>query len=562
MNPSERTASPDPVADLLPTLRALPLVRRPTTPDRMARTVGALGWVLLLAAMVVLVVVGFHAARLGRDPAFLFDCDDFNQCEDLWLDARTHYRMVTLIAALAAAAGWFLAGTGRTAPVPSTPPMDARHPRSPRRRGVDAPAVLAALGGGLLTATAAGFATAMMGSGHPGLPGTDALAGVVATALVSVTLLLIVVPRCQAGWVLLVAIPLLDMLALLLGVLALPQSLNLVGAVLVGSATAAAVLGRRFLDVHGRGARDAHRLAGTVAATTAAVGLLGVLPLLVAWTSAWPIGVILTCAALVWRGLWFRSLARTSDGATSSAPVEAEAPPRVLWSVLAPGAVAIALLAVWAAWPVPAPPADATPPDNVVPPPTPAPAPVPGTASADPTRDPQARPTPVAVPPDMPACAPEQLTLQVTGFDSAMGKSGAGIRAANTGSQPCALRGRPVITIVQGGDPIDLRPVPMDDRTGEVPAADLAREDPDSGAVLAPGGTATAGLFWPGYRDAADQTTPQSVSVALTVGGPPIPAPITGDGTVSGSPGPAPFDLKDGVPGGAELRVGAWTPST
>jgi len=501
VNPSERTASPDPVADLLPTLRALSLERRPTTPDRTARTVGALGWVLLVAAMVVLVVVGFHAARLGRDPAFLFDCDDVNQCEDLWLDARTHYRMVTLIAALAAAAGWFLAGTGRTAPVPSTPPMDARHPRSPRRRGVDAPALLA-------------------------------------------------------------AIPLLDMLALLLGVLALPQSLNLVGAVLVGSATTAAVLGRRFLDVRGREARDAHRLAGTVAATTAGVGLLGVLPLLVAWASAWPIGVILTCAALVWRGLWFRSLARTSDGATSSAPVEAEAPPRVLWSVLAPGAVAIALLAAWAAWPVAAPPADATPPDNVVPPPPPAPAPVPGTASADPTRDPQARPTPVAVPPDMPACAPEELTLQVTGFDSAMGKSGAGIRAANTASQPCALRGRPVITIVQGGDPIDLRPVPMDDRTGEVPAAALAREDPDSGAVLAPGGTATAGLFWPGYRDAADQTTPQSVSVALTVGGPPIPAAITGDGTVSGSPGPAPFDLKDGVPGGAELRGGAWTPST
>ncbi|WP_248116920.1 MULTISPECIES: DUF4232 domain-containing protein [unclassified Micrococcus] len=140
-----------------------------------------------------------------------------------------------------------------------------------------------------------------------------------------------------------------------------------------------------------------------------------------------------------------------------------------------------------------------------------------------------------------------------------MGTSSAGITAVNTSDAACALRGRPDVEIVQGGDPIGLRLAPMDARTLTPTPEQAAREDPDLGVVLEPGQQAVAGLLWPGYRTLADGRTPQAVRVGLAPGDAALRAPIGVSDEPGGSPGPAPFDLQDGVPGGAELRVGPWT---
>lgn len=102
--------------------------------------------------------------------------------------------------------------------------------------------------------------------------------------------------------------------------------------------------------------------------------------------------------------------------------------------------------------------------------------------------------------------------------------------------------------ITQGGDPIDLRHEPL--------AGEEHLQDPALGAVLEPGATAHAALFWPGYRTAADQETPQSAEVILAEGAEPVPVLL--ETTPGHGIDPAPFDLKDGVESGAEIQVGVW----
>lgn len=90
-------------------------------------------------------------------------------------------------------------------------------------------------------------------------------------------------------------------------------------------------------------------------------------------------------------------------------------------------------------------------------------------------------------------------------------------------------------------------------RTEDVPRA-------GDRAPSAPGGSARSRLYWPGYRTAADQETPQTLTVrtdALEV-----PVTVSFLPTSSGDdPGPAPFDLQAGVEGGAVIEIGSWEAS-
>jgi len=183
------------------------------------------------------------------------------------------------------------------------------------------------------------------------------------------------------------------------------------------------------------------------------------------------------------------------------------------------------------------------------------------TASPPPAAEPQdaIRPAAAPVPAGVPACTPELLLVRIGGFDSAMGTSSAGVTAVDTGDAACALHGRREVEIVQGGDPIDLHLEPMTATTTVLTSEQAAQEDPDLGVVLDPGQQSVAALLWPGYRAMADQSAPQTVSVSLGHGGPIVPAQVA-ESEDSGGRGPAPFDLQDDVPGGAELRVGPWTP--
>ena len=232
--------------------------------------------------------------------------------------------------------------------------------------------------------------------------------------------------------------------------------------------------------------------------------------------------------------------------------------PAVSMRIVGPGAAVLLLVAVWSAWPVPEPQPETDPP--LASPPVIESEPWP-TASAPPAAEPQdpIRPAPAPVPPGVPACTPELLLVRIGGFDSAMGTSSAGVTAVNTGDAACALHGRPEVEIVQGDDPIDLHLEPMTATTTVLTPEQAAQEDPDLGVVLEPGQQAVAALLWPGYRAMADQSAPQTVSVSLGHGGPIVPAQVA-ESEDSGSRGPAPFDLQDDVPGGAELRVGPWTP--
>jgi hypothetical protein len=141
-----------------------------------------------------------------------------------------------------------------------------------------------------------------------------------------------------------------------------------------------------------------------------------------------------------------------------------------------------------------------------------------------------------------------------------MGDSGAMIRATHRGARDCVLTGAPHLEIMQGGSRIALKEEPLvgqDDGSGQVQKHGAK----DAATVgLRPGDTASAPLFWSGYRNAADQETPQQVTVRLTDDGDAVRAELEpmGEGPAPDEPAPAPFDLKAGVPGGAEIRIGHW----
>lgn len=75
-----------------------------------------LGTTMIVLALAVLLVIGVHAAALGDDPSWAWDCND-TTCVDLWSGPREHYRQVAAGCGLAVLVGWAVVGLG----LPSTP---------------------------------------------------------------------------------------------------------------------------------------------------------------------------------------------------------------------------------------------------------------------------------------------------------------------------------------------------------------------------------------------------------------------------------------------------------
>jgi len=176
------------------------------------------------------------------------------------------------------------------------------------------------------------------------------------------------------------------------------------------------------------------------------------------------------------------------------------------------------------------PPPAATPPLLPVPTtiPTPIPTPAPGR-------------TPTSVSARRP-CSPGDLTLAVGEFDFAIGERLASIRALNRSGSACYLDGFATVRLLQGGKPLDLTFATM---SSEQPGLGVGGHATRVG--IAPGHAARLLMYWRGYSQAADTTTPQTLEVLLRPGVAAVPL---------GVPGPL-FDLIDG----GALRVGNWVPA-
>lgn len=169
----------------------------------------------------------------------------------------------------------------------------------------------------------------------------------------------------------------------------------------------------------------------------------------------------------------------------------------------------------------------------------------PGALAPEATMSPRAAtpPTPLntGVPADR-ACRPQDLTLTGGGWDFTMGKGSMTITAHNTSTAACQLDGIPHIRIAQGGKDLDL--------TYEPGSAENIGQPGTPRRVGVPAdGTAQVVLWWPGYRNAADQKTPQRLYAAVVPGREvdvPLNPPPGG--------GPAHFDLVDG----GRVVVSAW----
>ncbi|MGO2721235.1 MAG: DUF4232 domain-containing protein [Brachybacterium tyrofermentans] len=473
----------------------------------MSARIAAVGVTLVLAALAVMTAVGIHASQLGDDPAWLFDCND-TTCVDLWADARRHYLRVSVGAVAAGLLGWVLIGAAR--PVdgsgwsPALWSKTGRPTQSDERRF-----------------GATGWATVIIAIG----PILAVLSG---------------------GMVVFTSRPLA--IALLCGLGAL-----------MSIAVWRGLRERTGQDRHAWFGATAVVLAGGAAGALTSAALF---PLILLLAPRVAILVAIAVMVLVRHGIqrWLSD----EDRITTQADPEARLRARVTSSagtVSTIGAVLLIIaVAVVTAWPVDAPARDAwmygtgegqaaTPSSDAGEPASQQPEPTSPDVGSTSSSEPEAAPTPAIVPAEVADCRSDQLELSIGGWDGVTGDSWAVLKAHSTAEGLCALRGRPELVITQGGDRIDLQHAPLTE--------DSHLQNPALGAVLEPGSTARAQLYWPGYRTAADQETPQSATVILTDGTDPIRATLEqADGDVVV---PAPFDLKDGVEGGAEIQVGVWS---
>lgn len=500
-------------------------------------SIGVLAASLSFAGVAVLLVVGVWASRLGDPPSWAFDCND-TTCTDLWAVARRHYLQVA-------------AGAGLTT---------------------------------LLGAALGGFAVPRLlvplreGPGH--------------------VLRRVVVPMLFTAAVLWCAFWL---------ALAFSRPFGLAMALL--GMLLALLIAWRWLRAGALSDRAAYWSAGLATMAPLLVGgalTLHPLALLVAvvilgspWLGVPVLTVVLLLGTALMRLLLPRAGAEPQAGTRSAVPVAGPSPdavrpvargavrpvaraaaPRGRSSPLVTSSVVIVilLLAVLAARPVDAPSADAWqytddsghgPAESAeqaghadpAGPGGPAsgqgqsadgPAGA-GTPSSSSDPAPSADPAPSMAPAeevaDLPPCSSDALQLVAEGWDGITGNSVAALRATNVGATACALDGIPELTLTQGGQEIGLRPEPLTHLEPTVEAAE--------GIGLAPGSSAQSRLYWPGYRTAADRETPQTLTVRIdpaqeAVAVRFLPTPYGDD------PGPAPFDLKSGVEGGAVIEIGPW----
>lgn len=87
-----------------------------------------IGLAVIVVAVLVLVAAAVNTMMLGPDPQLAFDCND-TSCEDPWIAARTHHRVVALWTVPAVVVGWALVGLGR--PSRPTRPAQAADPADP-----------------------------------------------------------------------------------------------------------------------------------------------------------------------------------------------------------------------------------------------------------------------------------------------------------------------------------------------------------------------------------------------------------------------------------------------
>lgn len=461
------------------------------------------GPTILVLSVAVLCIVGAHASGLGSDPAWAFDCDD-TTCEDLWIGPRTHDRLVAAGCCLAILAGWAVTGLGLSSS--SAPPSE--HP-APWASVVPPPPWLVLLAAPTCAAALGAFLTA--GSLPWGLAGAAApmlVAGVCAwLGLRSRGCPSRAAWYVAAGEVLLSILVTATVTALafeLLSVAAIPAGTVAGG---VGACLAHVLVGRRWR-------RQASRRSGPQPG--------------------------------------HRSGPQPGQGQEPG-----PGPGRGTHAVVVDALCMLALLslAAWAAWPVPAAPADAwqtqgsaqdSAQDQV-------PAPSPSATATPPT------PSPSSLGPDaqpiagsleahgLADCAAGDLEVVITGWSAAMGDTAAAIEVTNTGSRPCALRGRPHVSLHQDGEDLELT-------VDTLPASrgiDEGKTQEDIG--MSPGARAQATLFWKGYGRAADTSTPQQAEITIGDSGP-VPAEFLSG--VGGHGTAAPFDLVHG----AHIEVSGWSP--
>ncbi len=143
---------------------------------------------------------------------------------------------------------------------------------------------------------------------------------------------------------------------------------------------------------------------------------------------------------------------------------------------------------------------------------------------------------------DQRECGIDDLSLANHGWDAATGNTATAITATNVTDQPCLLGGWPQLKLgTTTPTPLTFARVSRDAAGQSAPPARL---------VLAPGQGATTSLWWRGYRNAADQRTPQRLILRFGSGDwREIP--------LDAGAGPAPFD----VIAGAEIEIGSWLPA-
>lgn len=461
-------------------------------------------------SLAVLICTGLWASRLGDPPAWAFDCNG-TTCTDLWIDARRHYLGITAAAGFVATAGWFLGGY--LVPSRSVPVRTSRPSRATR-------------------------------CGH--------LIGVLLLAAALLT---------GAGWL----------------TIAASRPLGLAAA---GIAAAVAVLGAwRWMRPGAASDRGAYWMASVgVGAPLSVLGLLALHPavfLVTVLVMGTPllgipvlcvllaIGIALAGRLLPRHAAGGKTVRTAGDSDSEQSPMRALPAASGLSTALA---VAVILtLGVLAAWPVDAPAADAwkdSAPDTSAGPGVgsegeAADGAGSGTGGSDSggagvTSETSPAADGLATPPvdaaGLPACEPELLLVTAGGWDWWTGNSAATLTATNVGDTSCALRGIPDVTLEQGGRAIALRTEPLTHLE--------AAEQPEGGVGLLPGSSAVSRLYWPGYRTAADQETPQTLTLRLAARGETLPVRFTD--SVGVDPGVAPFDLRAGVPGGAVIEIGPW----
>lgn len=472
--------------------------RRPPRPPAAWPRAEVLGLAVLIVGMVVLLAMTIHTGALdvAEGPGLFYrrvdapydPCSD-GSCDGLRALARVHYVAVALWTVPAVILGWVLVGAGLRDEATTGPAARDRAPS----------AVTAAWGFAMLNPPAAGLLVGVVaGSGSiPAVVLVAAGAGLLQLLALWSELRGLRVGARMAWW-----LAGLDVAVLALGLTAALMWSHL--------RPTAGALG---------GGPDAL--------------LLVAIPLAAA-VSVLPLGL----AA-------FRGRHRSATSATAVPILHA-----VRWRTTGRperiAVLAVVVLGVWASWPVSiVPPGE--PPSGVAFDPDPyAPGPVRDIPPVDDGAKVSTLPEPE--PPEMvglPDCRAEDLSLQVTDWDAAMGKTYAAIVAEGVGTAPCALRGMAQLRLTQGGEPLDLDLRLMEEHR------DPAGSGTAYGIRVDPGSRVRAALYWPGYRTAADQRTPQQAGVLLADG---TVAPVPSLDPVGGASMVAPFDVVDG----AVLEVGRW----